>query len=143
MPDFDKLHEKAKELAELTGVGEREGDVFWSLMVGKLWKEIAEMWIGRKEGEIMSQDIFGKPVEGIGEQVKFGFPLRVLKLELLVTNMDLTVMELAKSIAGLSLIIHTQGATHMVGLTNIPIRGLPDIWQGGGSGKTSEEVSEG
>lgn len=46
MPDFDKLHEHARQLAALTTSAQRsEGmGMMWSKFTGEHWKAIAEMW---------------------------------------------------------------------------------------------------
>jgi hypothetical protein len=45
MPDFDRLHQLSRQLAQLTAPGAQEpGLASWCVMVGETWKEIAEMW---------------------------------------------------------------------------------------------------
>ena len=45
MPDFDRLHELARKLAELTAPGNQEpGLASWCMFVGEDWGEIARMW---------------------------------------------------------------------------------------------------
>ena len=45
MPDVDKLHEHARQLAALTAPGKQEpGLSTWCIWVGDAWKNIARMW---------------------------------------------------------------------------------------------------
>jgi|ERR1017187_1795633 hypothetical protein len=45
MPDFDRLHVLARNLASLTAPGQQEtGLASWSMFVAEDWKEIARMW---------------------------------------------------------------------------------------------------
>jgi hypothetical protein len=49
MPDFDRLHELARKLAELTAPGNQEpGLASWCMFVGEDWREIARMWGGEQ-----------------------------------------------------------------------------------------------
>lgn len=52
MPDFNKLHEHARKLADLTEPRRREpGLSTWTIFVGQEWKAIVEMWTGEDEDE--------------------------------------------------------------------------------------------
>jgi hypothetical protein len=45
MPDFDKVHELASRLSNLTKPCNRqEGLASWCMMVGRTWGELAEGW---------------------------------------------------------------------------------------------------
>lgn len=50
MPDFDKLHDAARRLEELTRPGNREEGLHsWALMVAETWHEISDQWNGEEK----------------------------------------------------------------------------------------------